>query len=193
MIGINRVTKVVKGGRSSASRRWPWSATVTAASAWARARHAKCRLGLESHGRGAAQTVKVPLKNGTLTTWAGSAWRLTGVHPTGVGRYRLIAGGPMRAVFDVMGVTNVVAKKLRLQQPLQPGACDLECVHPPLDPVGDRSQARQDGRGDPGLIRRRRGPWRRRVGLEWAPGWTRRKAGREARGRNDKYLGQAGH
>ena len=38
----------------------------------------------------------------------------------------IIAGGPMRAVFEVMGVTNVLAKCHRVDQPVQRGARDAE-------------------------------------------------------------------
>jgi small subunit ribosomal protein S5 len=55
--------------------------------------------------------VKVPLKNGTLQHQVlgvhGAAKVLMMPASEGTG---IIAGGPMRAVFEVVGVTNVLAK-----------------------------------------------------------------------------------
>src|ERR1700754_3162291 len=112
MIAVNRVTKVVKGGRTLSF------AALTVVG------DGDGRIGM---GKGKAKEVpvavqkameqarrnmfKVPLKNGTLqhevqATHGVSAVLLAPAKDgTGV-----IAGGPMRAVFDVMGVQNVVAK-----------------------------------------------------------------------------------
>ena len=61
---------------------------------------------------------KVPLKDGTLqhsvTGQHGAANVLMSPAKDGTG---VIAGGPMRAVFDVMGVHNVVAKSLGSSNP----------------------------------------------------------------------------
>ena len=61
---------------------------------------------------------KVPLKDGTLqhsvTGKHGAASVLMSPAKDGTG---VIAGGPMRAVFDVMGVHNVVAKSLGSSNP----------------------------------------------------------------------------
>ena len=55
--------------------------------------------------------VKVPLKGGTLHHSVQGRWGAASVMlapaPEGTG---IIAGGPMRAMFEVLGVTNVVAK-----------------------------------------------------------------------------------
>ncbi|MBN4659235.1 30S ribosomal protein S5, partial [Escherichia coli] len=55
--------------------------------------------------------LKVSLKNGTVhhnvTGEHGAAKVLLAPAPAGTG---IIAGGPMRAVFEVMGVTDIVAK-----------------------------------------------------------------------------------
>jgi small subunit ribosomal protein S5 len=55
--------------------------------------------------------VKVPLKGGTLhhpvIGQHGAATVMLAPAPDGTG---IIAGGPMRAMFEVLGVTNVVAK-----------------------------------------------------------------------------------
>jgi small subunit ribosomal protein S5 len=55
--------------------------------------------------------VKVPLKNGTLQHTVngrhGASKVMMMPAPEGTG---VIAGGPLRAIFEVMGVSNVVAK-----------------------------------------------------------------------------------
>ncbi|MGE0797134.1 MAG: 30S ribosomal protein S5 [Lautropia sp.] len=112
MIGINRVTKVVKGGR------------ILGFAALAVVGDGDGRIGM---GKGKAREVpvsvqkamdearrklfKVPLRNGTLPHVVhgqhGASRVFISPAQDGTG---VIAGGPMRAVFEVMGVTNVVAK-----------------------------------------------------------------------------------
>ena len=112
MISINRVTKVVKGGR------------ILGFAALAVVGDGDGRVGM---GKGKAKEVpvaiqkameearrkmvKVSLKNGTLhhTVFGrhGASVVMMQPAPEGTG---VIAGGAMRAVFDVMGMTNVVAK-----------------------------------------------------------------------------------
>ena len=112
MIGINRVTKVVKGGR------------ILGFAALAVVGDGDGRVGM---GKGKAREVpvsvqkamdearrklfKVPLRNGTVPHVVegrhGASRVFISPAADGTG---MIAGGPMRAVFEVMGVTNVVAK-----------------------------------------------------------------------------------
>jgi small subunit ribosomal protein S5 len=91
MIAVNRVTKVVKGGRILG-----FAALTVVQKAMEQARR---------------NMFKVPLKNGTLQHEVhgkhGASAVLLAPAKDGTG---VIAGGPMRAVFDVMGVQNVVAK-----------------------------------------------------------------------------------
>ena len=112
MIAVNRVTKVVKGGRilgfaaltvvgdgdggigmgKGKSREVP----VSVQKAMDRARHSMERI---------------PLKNGTIhhsvVGHHGASRVMLLPAPEGTG---IIAGGPMRAVFDAMGIRNIVAK-----------------------------------------------------------------------------------
>ena len=112
MIAINRVTKVVKGGR------------ILGFAALAVVGDGDGGIGM---GKGKAREVpvavqkamdearrkmlKVKLKNGTLhhpiigEHGAAKVYMQPASEGTGI-----IAGGPMRAVFEVMGVTNVLAK-----------------------------------------------------------------------------------
>ncbi|TSE19722.1 30S ribosomal protein S5 [Tepidimonas alkaliphilus] len=112
MIAVNRVTKVVKGGR------------IMAFAALTVVGDGDGRIGM---GKGKAREVpsavqkamdearrsmfKVSLKNGTLHHEVigehGASRVIMMPAPKGTG---IIAGGPMRAVFEVMGITDVVAK-----------------------------------------------------------------------------------
>jgi len=112
MIAVNRVTKVVKGGR------------IMGFAALAVVGDGDGRIGM---GKGKSKEVpvavqkameearrkmiKVTLKNGTLqhtvTGKHGASSVMISPAKDGTG---VIAGGPMRAIFEVMGVTNVVAK-----------------------------------------------------------------------------------
>jgi small subunit ribosomal protein S5 len=119
MIAVNRVTKVVKGGRTLSF------AALTVVG------DGDGRIGM---GKGKAKEVpvavqkamdaarrnmfRVSLKNGTLHHNVkgahGAAKVLVAPAPAGTG---IIAGGPMRAVFEVMGVTDIVAKSLGSTNP----------------------------------------------------------------------------
>ena len=119
MVAINRVTKVVKGGR------------VLGFAALTVVGDGDGRIGM---GKGKAKEVpvavqkamedarrnliKVSLKNGTIHHNVrgehGAAKVLMAPAKPGDG---IIAGGPMRAVFEVMGVHNVLAKCLGSTNP----------------------------------------------------------------------------
>ena len=119
MISINRVTKVVKGGR------------ILGFAALTVVGDGDGRVGI---GKGKAKEVpvavqkamdearrrmvKVRLKNGTLHHAVEGRHGATKVfmQPAAEGT-GVIAGGPMRAVFEVMGVTDIVAKSLGSSNP----------------------------------------------------------------------------
>ncbi|SFI88100.1 30S ribosomal protein S5 [Nitrosomonas sp. Nm34] len=112
MVSINRVTKVVKGGR------------ILAFAALTVVGDGKGRIGM---GKGKSREVpvavqkamdearrkmvKIELKNGTLQHAVvgrhGAAKVFMQPASEGTG---IIAGGPMRAIFEVMGITNILAK-----------------------------------------------------------------------------------
>ena len=112
MIAVNRVTKVVKGGR------------ILAFAALTVVGEGDGRVGM---GKGKSKEVpaavqkameearrnmmKVSLRNGSIhhnvTGHHGAAVVMMAPAPKGTG---IIAGGPMRAVFEVMGITDIVAK-----------------------------------------------------------------------------------
>lgn len=112
MIAVNRVTKVVKGGR------------ILGFAALTVVGDGDGRIGM---GKGKSREVpvsvqkamdqarrameKVPLRNGTIFHAVeghhGASRVMLHPAPEGTG---VIVGGPMRAIFDVMGIRNIVAK-----------------------------------------------------------------------------------
>ena len=120
LVGINRVAKVVKGGR-----RFGFAALVVVGDA----------RGKVGFGTGKAKEVpeairkatddakknmvKVPLKDGRtlhhdMKGHYGAGKVVLRSAPSGTG---IIAGGPMRAVFETLGVQDVVAKSIGTSNP----------------------------------------------------------------------------
>jgi len=119
MIQVNRVTKVVKGGRTMS-----FAALTVVGDGDGRVGMGKGKAkevpvavtkAMDSARR---NMVKVSLKNGTVhhnvTGTHGAAKVLLAPAVAGTG---IIAGGPMRAVFEVMGITDIVAKSLGTSNP----------------------------------------------------------------------------
>lgn len=114
MIGVNRVSKTVKGGRimafSALTVVGDGEGGVGMGKAKSREVPAAVTKAMEEARRG---MVKVALKNGTfhhaVTGRHGASVVLIQPASPGTG---IIAGGAMRAVFEVMGVTDVLAKCL---------------------------------------------------------------------------------
>jgi small subunit ribosomal protein S5 len=112
MIAVNRVTKVVKGGRilgfAALTVVGDGDGRVGMGKGKAREVPVAVQKAMERARRGME---RIPLKNGTLhhavAAKHGAAKVLLSPAVEGTG---VIAGGPMRAIFDVMGVRNVVAK-----------------------------------------------------------------------------------
>ena len=112
MIAVNRVTKVVKGGRilgfAALTVVGDGDGRVGMGKGKAREVPVAVQKAMERARRGME---RIPLKNGTLhhavTAKHGAAKVLLSPAVEGTG---VIAGGPMRAIFDVMGVRNIVAK-----------------------------------------------------------------------------------
>jgi small subunit ribosomal protein S5 len=112
MISVNRVTKVVKGGRilgfAALTVVGDGDGGIGMGKGKAREVPVAVQKAMEEARR---RLVKVSLKNGTLHHSVigehGAAKVLIQPASEGTG---IIAGGPMRAVFEVMGVQNVLAK-----------------------------------------------------------------------------------
>ena len=112
MIAVNRVTKVVKGGRilgfAALTVVGDGDGRIGMGKGKAREVPVAVQKAMESARR---NMVKVALKNGSVHHNVigehGASRVMLAPAPAGTG---VIAGGPMRAIFEVMGVTNVVAK-----------------------------------------------------------------------------------
>src|SRR6187431_3416205 len=120
LVHINRVAKVVKGGK-----RFGFAALVVVGDQKGRVGYGKgkarevpeaIRKATEQAKR---QMIRVPLREGrTLHHDAngrhGAGKVVMRAAPAGTG---IIAGGPMRAVFEMLGIQDVVAKSLGSQNP----------------------------------------------------------------------------
>lgn len=112
MVSINRVSKTVKGGRilsfAALTVVGDGDGGIGMGKGKAREVPVAVQKAMQSARRG---MVKVPLKNGTIqhTVIAkhGASTVMMKSAPPGTG---IIAGGAMRAVFEVMGVKDVICK-----------------------------------------------------------------------------------
>jgi small subunit ribosomal protein S5 len=139
LVAINRVSKTVKGGK-----RFGFAALVVVGDQ-------KGRVGF---GKGKAKEVpeairkateqakrnmiRVPLKEGRTLHHDGKGHHGAGkvimrTAPTGTG---IIAGGPMRAVFEMLGIQDVVAKSTGSQNP-------YAMIHATLDGLKNQQSPRQ--------------------------------------------------
>jgi small subunit ribosomal protein S5 len=112
MIAVNRVTKVVKGGRilgfAALTVVGDGDGRIGMGKGKAREVPVAVQKAMEAARRG---MFKVSLKKGSIhhnvVGEHGASRVLMAPAPAGTG---IIAGGPTRAIFEVMGVTDIVAK-----------------------------------------------------------------------------------
>ena len=147
LIAINRITKVVKGGR-----RFGFAALVVVG-------NQKGSIGM---GQGKSKQVpdaikkatevakknmyQIPLKDGRTLHHDvygknGSGKVLMRSAPTGTG---IIAGGPMRAVFEVLGVHDITAKCIGSRNPynvVRATLQGLESMNTPADIAAKRGKS----------------------------------------------------
>jgi small subunit ribosomal protein S5 len=120
LVHINRVAKVIKGGR-----RFSFAALVVVGDGRGRVGYGtgKAREVPEAIRKATDQAkrdmIRVPLREGRtlhhdITGRFGAGKVMMRSAPAGTG---IIAGGPMRAVFETLGVQDVVAKSLGSQNP----------------------------------------------------------------------------
>jgi small subunit ribosomal protein S5 len=120
LVGINRVAKVVKGGR-----RFGFAALVVVGDGRGRVGHGagKAREVPEAIRKATEQAkrsmVRVPLREGRtlhhdINGDFGAGHVVLRAAPAGTG---IIAGGPMRAIFESLGVQDIVAKSTGSSNP----------------------------------------------------------------------------
>jgi small subunit ribosomal protein S5 len=112
MIAINRVTKVVKGGRILGFAALTVVGDGDGRVGMGKGKTKEVPVAVQKAMEQARRNmIKVSLKNGsvhhTVMGQHGASNVMLRAAPKGTG---IIAGGPMRAVFEVMGITDVVAK-----------------------------------------------------------------------------------
>ena len=112
MIAVNRVTKVVKGGRILGFAALTVVGDGDGRVGMGKGKSKEVPVAVQKAMEEARRNMlKVSLKDGTIhhnvTGHHGAAVVMMAPAPRGTG---IIAGGPMRAVFEVLGITDIVAK-----------------------------------------------------------------------------------
>ena len=155
LVTINRVAKVVKGGR-----RFAFAALVVAGDQKGRVGwgHGKAREVPEAirkaTERAKRSMIRVPMKEGRTLHHdvegrygAGKVVLRTAVAGTGI-----IAGGPLRALFETLGIGDVVAKSLGSRNPHNMVKAAFDALHHCASP---RSVANRRGKKVAELFARR--------------------------------------
>jgi len=119
MIAVNRVTKVVKGGRILGFAALTVVGDGDGRVGMGKGKSKEVPVAVQKAMEEARRNMtKVSLKNGTIHHTVhgrhGAASVMMIPAPKGTG---IIAGGPMRAVFEVMGITDIVAKSRGTSNP----------------------------------------------------------------------------
>lgn len=145
MIAVNRVTKVVKGGRIMAfaalTVAGDGDGSIGMGTGKSREVPASVSKAME---RARKSMIKVPLNNGTIyhqvTGRHGASTVILMPASEGTG---VIAGGPMRAVLDAVGIRNVLAKAYGSTNPynmVRATLNALENLHSPADIAAKRGK-----------------------------------------------------
>lgn len=146
LVGINRVAKVVKGGR-----RFGFAAIVVAGDGRGRVGYGsgKAREVPEAIRKATEQAkrsmIRVPLREGRtlhhdMKGGFGAGKVLLRAAPAGTG---IIAGGPMRAIFEALGIQDIVAKSIGSSNPHNMIKATFEALR---DIEGPRAVAARRGR-----------------------------------------------
>ena len=161
MIQVNRVTKVVKGGRIMGFAALTVVGDGDGRVGMGKGKAREVPLAVQKAMDEARRNmVKIPLKNGSvhhnIRGEHGAAKVLLAPASPGTG---IIAGGPMRAVFEVMGITDIVAKSLGSSNPYNMVRATFEALKVQSSPrqiaskrgkkVGDLLKSRSDGASSP--------------------------------------------
>jgi small subunit ribosomal protein S5 len=157
LVGINRVAKVVKGGR-----RFGFAAIVVVGDSKGRVGHGsgKAREVPEAIRKATEQArrsmIRVPLREGRtlhhdIIGHYGAGEVVMRAAPAGTG---IIAGGPMRAIFEALGVQDVVAKSLGTSNPHNMIKATFQALSRSVSP---RSVAQRRGKKVSEILGRRDG------------------------------------
>lgn len=156
LVHINRVAKVVKGGR-----RFGFAALVVVGDQKGRVGfgHGKAREVPEANRKANESArrslLKVPLREGRtlhhdVTGHHGAGHVVLRAAPPGTG---IIAGGPMRAVFETLGIQDVVAKSTGTSNPYNMIRATFDALRHEDSP---RSVAARRGKKVSEIVARRR-------------------------------------
>ena len=188
LVSINRVAKVVKGGR-----RFGFAALVVVGDSKGRVGYGsgKAREVPEAIRKATEQArrgmIRVPLREGRtlhhdIIGSYGAGEVVVRAAKAGTG---IIAGGPMRAIFEALGVQDVVAKSVGTSNPHNMIKATFEALEPFDQPARGRGAARQEGRRDPRPPRRPKGAgvggWQAHRNRPRRPSRWSRSAARSAR------------
>ena len=112
MISVNRVTKVVKGGRIMGFAALTVVGDGAGSIGMGKAKSKEVPVAMQKSVKEARKNmIKVSLKNSTIHHVVSASHGATTVYlKPGVDGTGIIAGGAMRAVFDAVGVKNIIAK-----------------------------------------------------------------------------------
>ena len=157
LVGINRVAKVVKGGR-----RFGFAAIVVVGDGKGRAGYGsgKAREVPEAIRKATEQArrgmIRVPLREGRtlhhdVIGHYGAGEVVVRAAPQGTG---IIAGGPMRAIFEALGVQDVVAKSVGTSNPHNMIKATFEALERSVSP---RAVAARRGKKVSDILPRREG------------------------------------
>ena len=146
LVAINRVSKTVKGGK-----RFGFAALVVVGDQRGRVGYGKGKAKevpeaiRKATDRAKRAIIKVPLKEGRtlhhdINGRHGAGKVVLRTAPVGTG---IIAGGPMRAVFEMLGIQDVVAKSTGSQNPYNMVRATVEGLKRELSP---RSVAQRRGK-----------------------------------------------
>ena len=112
MVSVNRVTKVVKGGRILGFAALTVVGDGDGAVGMGKGKSKEVPVAVQkAMEKARRKMIKTSLKNGTIqhTVFGKHGATTVFMQPASEGT-GIIAGGPMRAVFEVMGIHNITAK-----------------------------------------------------------------------------------
>ena len=143
MIAVNRVSKTVKGGRILGFAELTVVGDGDGSIGMGKGKSREVPVAVQkAMDEARRRLLRVPLKGGTFHHAVigrhGASTVLISPAPKGTG---IIAGGPMRAIFEVMGVSDVVAKSLGSTNPynmVRATIQGLKQMHTPSDIANKR-------------------------------------------------------